>query len=460
MESQSSSCFNRCRNFSAPSTDPITVPLVGEPARQTDEHSAPSPVEPIRFRRASFSLSGERPTALDDLVDLASLHAASAAATREAATIKSLVSPTPELADSVDTMSMLDPAAYPRACAVPTAACLSTPSFPFAEHIQSGTTNVTWLGTPSSLPQKCSDESGRHHDEFVWYNTNSFPRNPLTSQLVLKYLASMATGAAEPESVISPPLRSAPVIGQNIPGMLPLSSSPLDSMTLPSQSLYRGHAALPISSHKLQLTSHGTLWPTRGRSPGFTEISSSAGVSDAETWSCSNMQGYMSDNPMLEATSEAKQLRLMGERLEADLYRSTASLPRSPKKKRSCLRSRGIAAGNLSASISGLDTAPLCDDMHTPMRADLSRFSASFHLLPTRTLCTPSSTTSTDRGSQPSVDPSTTANHSIPRFRSFLAHLKSHTSEEDNENYIYMGDEIRARRANALAVNVISPVSF
>ncbi|TPP56287.1 hypothetical protein FGIG_05682, partial [Fasciola gigantica] len=141
--------------------------------------------KPTRFRRSSFALSGERPTQLDGLVKEAAEHTTQVAASREAAKITSMVSPPSGVTKFQLDMGNTD-----------------GDSDDGSRKISVATLVPSSVGIPDHANQNCSFPCSRKTSDsawglsvndaehpFVWYNTDAFSQNPLSSELVRKYLA-------------------------------------------------------------------------------------------------------------------------------------------------------------------------------------------------------------------------------------------------------------------------------
>lgn len=430
--------------------------------------------KPTRFRRSSFALSGERPTQLDGLVKEAAEHTAQMVASREAAKITTMVPLSPgvtqfhlDICNPVDTDS--DDASRKVSVATLIPHSTGTSDKPVLMHSPSHSVRTSDSGWFLS-------ENDNQHP-FVWYNTKAFSQNPLSSELVKKYLAMIATESPSPEPDMlisaSPPSGSGVMCG-NLSGLMQLATSSVSSMTMPVHQIRRAHAMharspnakLGILSYDLQPSARVACFSDRS---AFTDTNYSSGVSDAEQWSQYHL-GYQSDNYMRDAASEAKQLRMTGKRLEADYHRSTGSLPRI-RKTRSRSKS-GVLQGNaLSPSTTPASVqSSKFDLMHVYEGLPVPGFSSSYPAgstaasvasstsrLPCDTPpCSPSTGSLLDSDHQNSLG----STNGLSRLRLFFDHWKPHIKDDDNGNYIYLDQEAQERRANARASNLIAPVSF
>ncbi|KAF8561019.1 hypothetical protein P879_07608 [Paragonimus westermani] len=209
MELSPSSPFRQRNSSFANIQDSITPPKDSIPlppsAFDDSDHVI---TNPTRFRRSSFALSGERQTTLDDLIVSASLQASTAAATREAAQLKAIVSSGPDNnalehspspieigSDSEDSERFLKRMSV--ATIVPNKPIVTVFSDSDPSYSSSSDGATAQLkqsrtgGTASTTSKKHVDEESKEN-VFVWHNTNAFRSNPLTSELVQKYLASVS----------------------------------------------------------------------------------------------------------------------------------------------------------------------------------------------------------------------------------------------------------------------------
>ncbi|KAF6768149.1 hypothetical protein AHF37_07816 [Paragonimus kellicotti] len=445
---QRNSSFTNLQDSITPPKDSIPVP---QSAFDDPDHVT---TKPTRFRRSSFALSGERQTTLDDLIDSASLQANTAAATREAAQLKAIVSSGSDNTALERSPSRIeigsdsdDPDLFLKRLSVativpnkPTVTVFSDSDPSYSGSSGNATAHLKQSRTAETVPitsKKLVDEESKEN-VFVWHNTDAFRSNPLTSDLVRKYLAALVADDKSPHTtspISTSPVRLSLMQSENLPGVL--------SFHCPTVSTPAGR---------------------------WTDVNSS---SDTDAWYGWHRQGgYVSDNPLFDfAASEAKLLRLAGQRLEADFHRSTASLPRSPKRGRTRSGNRDVVRDQLfvpgttpsSPRSSRFDFSHVYDGLPSPRgpKSELSTSSGSLNLdQALRTCLTPPSTPFSDHSAHGSTSHLSSNAIRMQRFRSLFDHLKPQSPSEDSEKYIYLDEKTRERRAEAQASNVISPVSF
>ncbi|KAF5394312.1 hypothetical protein PHET_11819 [Paragonimus heterotremus] len=275
---------------------------------------------------------------------------------------------------------------------------------------------------------------------------------------------------------VTPPISTSPVRlsllqSENLPGVLSFHCPTVASMTMPVHQTRRAHKdnAGVMLTPNLQ-SPHQHNYKVSTSAGRWTDVNSS---SDTDAWYGWHRQGgYVSDNPLFDfAASEAKLLRLAGQRLEADFHRSTASLPRSPKKGRTRSGNRDVVRDQLfvpgttpsSPRSSRFDFSHVYDGLPSPRRpkSELSTSSGSLNLDQALPTClTPPSTPFSDLSAHGSTSHLSSNAIRMQRFRSLFDHLKPQSPTEDSEKYIYLDEKTRERRAEAQASNVISPVSF
>ncbi|VDP85447.1 unnamed protein product [Echinostoma caproni] len=430
--------------------------------------------KPTRFRRSSFALTGERPTKLDVLVQEAAEHVTQVAASREAAKITFVV-PSPSEVTEFQTngCNTLDDDSDENSRKFSVATTISA-----SDELTDNLCRSVSIRTPDGC-FPVNDTEPQH--KFVWHNTESFTHNPLSSELVRKYLALVATESSTPEPEIlisvSPPSGSPAMFG-NLPGIMQLATSTVSSMTMPVHQLRRAHAMNMHSSREKPLCSsfNDSCSSMRGSClsdrHALTDTNYSSGVSDTEQWGPFGQQmGYQSDNYMRNAASEAKRLRMAGQRLEADFHRSTNSLPRS-KKSRSRSKSGAPSIDSLPPAVTPAS--------HRSSKFDLTHV---YEGLPVVGLASSNATTSAAASvasSPPSRAPCVTppcspstgfidsdhqsslgSTNGLGRLKLFFDHWKPHVAiDDDGGNYIYLDKQAQERRVNARASNVIAPVSF
>ncbi|KAG5451767.1 hypothetical protein CSKR_109196 [Clonorchis sinensis] len=422
-------------------------------------HDVVGVTRPTRFRRSSFALSGERQTALDNLVDSASREATIAAAAQEAAALSALVSPHPESA-----MLARDDGLDSKRVSVSTIVAGQSGSsavFHSAGPVdKSGLPSVHY---PPGRKVAVCEISTENDDLYPWHDSGCPHSSLLNSEVIQNYLATLAVDNDVEECEQSPKLSTVPVAMtcENVPGLFRESVA---SMTMPVHQIRRAHwsASIPqrVTEHP---RSNRPVKSMRYDLPHFpTDFTSSSCASDAEGWP--SVRGYMSDNPIDEADPRAKQLRLTGQRLEADFHR-TKSLPRSPKTKRTSPSKYASIAEALvgygsapTSHVSNFDLSHVYDGLPSP-KAALSTNSLNFETF--RSTLTPPSTPASSR-SVSSMDPDSggSVNNGFGRIISLFGPFKPKPANDNPESYIYMDEETSERRTRALASNLISPVSF
>ncbi|THD22303.1 hypothetical protein D915_007073 [Fasciola hepatica] len=431
--------------------------------------------KPTRFRRSSFALSGERPTQLDGLVKEAAEHTTQVAASREAAKITSMVSPPSGVTKFQLDMGNTD-----------------GDSDDGSRKISVATLVPSSFGISDRANQNCSFPCSRKTSDsawglsvndaehpFVWYNTDAFSQNPLSSELVRKYLAKIATENAVPEPDVltsaSPSSGSAVMCG-NLSGLMQLATSSVSSMTMPVHQIRRAcalHARSPnakwgLMPYDLHPSTRTACFSDRN---AITDTNYSSGLSDAEHYHHYHHLGYQSDNYMRDVASEARQLRMTGQRLEADYHRSTGSLPRT-RKTRSRSKSGVLQANTLSPSATpasvhssrfdlthvyeGLPASGFVSSNGTGSTAASVTSSPASRLPCDTPPCSPSTGSPLDSDHQNLLS----STNGLTRLRLFFDHWKPQVGTDENSNYIYLDQEAQERRANARASNVIAPVSF
>ncbi|KAA3672055.1 uncharacterized protein DEA37_0010777 [Paragonimus westermani] len=481
---QRNSSFTNLQDSITPPKDSIPVP---PSAFDDSDHVL---TNPTRFRRSSFALSGERQTTLDDLIVSASLQANTAAATREAAQLRAIVSSGSDNnalehspsrieigSDSEDSELFLKRMSVATIVPNKPTVTVFSDSDPSSSGSSDGVTDQLKQsrtgGTVSTTSKKLVDDESKEN-VFVWHNTNAFRSNPLTSDLVRKYLASLVTDDNSP--LVTSPISTSPVRlslmqSENLPGVLSFHCPTVASMTMPVHRTRRAHKDSAGATRSPNLHSpHQPNCKVSTLAGRWTDVNSS---SDTDAWYGWHRQGgYLSDNPLLNfAASEAKLLRLAGQRLEADFHRSTASLPRSPKRGRTRSGNRAVVRDQLfvpgttpsSPRSSRFDFSHVYDGLPPPRRpkCELSTSSGSLNLdQALRTCLTPPSTPLSEHSAHGSTIQLSSNPIGMRRFRSLFDHLKPQSPSEDSEKYIYLDEKTRERRAEAQASNVISPVSF
>ncbi|CAH8856977.1 unnamed protein product [Trichobilharzia szidati] len=159
------------------------------------------------------------------------------------------------------------------------------------------------------------------------------PDGPLSSNLVKLYLAKLA--ASKPSDDICPvkslqsisPKASTQTELHCLPECMQLRSPHLASMVMPVNQIIRAHANQNSFKHEQRKSSRETLnslYANFSDRNALTDTSCSSGLSDAEPWSLSHAynsikSGYLSDNHLLEAASEAHRLNISKRQLELRL---------------------------------------------------------------------------------------------------------------------------------------------
>lgn len=436
------------------------------PRERSQSQSYPTPQDvisagkPTRFRRSSFALSGERQTTLDDLIDSASREATTAAAAQEAATLSALASPHPESTMLTQDEDGLD---SKRVSVSTIIASQSGPSGLFHP-----TDSIDKSGRSSLIyPPGRNTAVDEIDNSFSWHNAHCPHSNLLNSEVIQNYLATLAVDSDAESCEKSPPkLATAPatIACENVPGLFQQSVA---SMTMPVQQIRRAHLSTSAIQH--MIGHHKLDRPVKSMrcdvQPALTDnLTSSSCASDAEGWPCLP-RGYVSDNPIDEADPRAKQLRLTGQRLEADFHR-TKSLPRSPKAKRASPGSRagiaealvGYGTAPTSHNVSNFDLSHVYDGLLSS-KAVVSTNSLNFEAFHS-TLTPPSTPASSRSASSVGHDSGSSIGSGLGRIISLFDPFKPKQPKDNPECYIYMDEETSERRARARAANVISPVSF
>ncbi|CAL8101362.1 unnamed protein product [Calicophoron daubneyi] len=464
------------------------------PRRPTDESELfvlGSFCKPVRYRRKSFALAGERNTTIDELIDSASLNATTAAAVKEAAEIASVASPSPEVAAGQNAKGILSPCPpgsdiYVKHLSTSTVVPQPNGLFShFDKTITPSVPSVEDVFQLNSLPGQsnaCDDLPGYPHE---FHNSEISCSHPLASKLVKQYLAKVAVN---PQSngftLYSSPPTSHPIELDNLPGLLRFDAPAMASMTIPVPQLRRACATSASKTKKVDgqpSCSHPDTSPFM-RIPDcgtWTDTNYSSDVSDAEFWSSLGkpLGGYQSDTHAISVDSELRRLQLTGRRLEADFHRSTSSLSKSRRRTR--CRSGDhpkdsetiftVSPPSPCSSSSKFDVIhvydglPVLDAQNCGSTTSIASSVVSSSGLRPHCLTPPSSPMSIGSPSCASHKSNTnllTSASGKSRLLNFLDQLKPQLQADEKDKYFYMDEEARERRAEAQASNVISPVSF
>ncbi|CAH8580959.1 unnamed protein product [Heterobilharzia americana] len=350
------------------------------------------------------------------------------------------------------------------------------------------------------LPLQSFDPSLPHYSDYI------LPNGPLSSKLVKLYLAKLTASKLSDNNC---PVNSSRSISSKtcthnelhcLPEYMQIRSPNLASMVMPVNQIVRAYANRNSFKCEQDISSHGEskenlnlLSAYFNDRNAFTDANYSSGLSDVESWSRSRFydsikNGYLSDNHLIEAASEAQKLSIRKRELELRL-----NMPSGSNSVSSC-GTQATSRENLNKHPTQLNRRPLtpkfefthvydgllppglkntnkslANSMNTSQTKLNSigdgfddKNSSLYNSVPNLLNIHSNHSYSVNNVTLNKFDSVNTNGKRFERLRNLLTTLKGDNTmnKGEDDKYFYMDEKSLKHRIECQASNVISPVSF